>query len=187
MRPPQAHLIQLSLFFRISLVTLNIPIKKYFRNLFVWLKREKWMIILYPTGFNKHNVLISIEQELRAACPSEYTKAYFTFSLLTLSFLYRTFSFLGHSHSSPFPSPFTPATILLKGPTKMLSTPLETVLLRRVRFLAICSPHLPHSLLYILHILFFLSAHDPFDSRDQLFLIFVFPEPEYSRCPTNTE
>lgn len=123
MRPPQAHLIQLSLFFRISLVTLNIPIKKYFRNLFVWLKREKWMIILYPTGFNKHNVLISIEQELRAACPSEYTKAYFTFSLLTLSFLYRTFSFLGHSHSSPFPSPFTPATILLKGPTKMLSTP----------------------------------------------------------------
>lgn len=39
----------------------------------------------------------------------------------------------------------------------------------------------------MLHILFSLSAHDPFDGRDQFFFIFVFPEPEYSRCSTNTE
>jgi len=117
------------------------------------------MIILYPTAFKKHiiyislhNVLIPIEQELRAGCPSEYTKAYFYLSsLLTLSFLYRIVSFLGHSHSSPFLSPFTPATILLilQGPTKMLSTPMGTVLHRRVRFPAICSPHL-HTL-FVLH------------------------------------
>lgn len=156
------------------------------------------MITLYPTGFKKHiiyislhNVLISTEQDLRAVCPSEYTKAYFYLSsLLTLSFLYRIVSFLGHSHSSPAPSPFTPATILLilQHVVVLLSTPMGTGLHRRVRFPAICSPHLSHTFCFTSSISSVLcQLMIPWIARTNSFFIFVFPEPEYSRCSTNTE
>ena len=152
------------------------------------------MIVLCSTVFNKHTLCISFFSYLnfyRKGLQSgavEHTRPFFfkPAQLANTIFSVKYILFSHHAHLA-FPSPFLPPEIplILQGPTKMLPIPIETDLLQRVRSPAVCSLHSPRSLLYIPTTLS-LSVHDPFDSRGQLFFIFVSPEPEYCQCSINT-